>query len=453
MDKVPTTTKLCKLLRESYVDWNQVIQICKTHKHYTKTKDWKHRTPLHIACLKHPPPPLNALKAIVKANRRALLLPDVDGMLPIHYVCKEGEDTYELLSMLGVLIRYCPESILIQDRKGCTPLHGCCQGRKGLEFFKCLLDADECSVTSGAPTVLILKDEMRRTALHFAVIHALDTEILAELIRAAPRTVDIECVRGYCPMHYACSYLNVGEAHIRLLLDENVRVSRLRGNTGWSCLELLTRTYKEYLDGEKRLRSECIHAQYSCASIRNEEEKQDFSDIIEQYWEKAILVAGGASLGRLLETNTIQHDAPLFIHDIIRLDRCPSTLISLALVKHPEWLDVKDDNGNLPLHTVASKFISRRCTKNHAQITRLLLRSHPDACREKNNDGKYPLVLAIESGKRWSSGLQDMLNAFPEAIDALDLDDRLYPFILSRASADVSKLHKLITLFPSIILS
>jgi hypothetical protein len=121
MDKVPTTTKLCKLLRESYVDWNQVIQICKTHKHYTKTKDWKHRTPLHIACLKHPPPPLNALKAIVKANRRALLLPDVDGMLPIHYVCKEGEDTYELLSMLGVLIRYCPESILIQDRKGCTP--------------------------------------------------------------------------------------------------------------------------------------------------------------------------------------------------------------------------------------------------------------------------------------------------------------------------------------------
>ena len=452
MVHIPPANKLCELLRENHANWNEVIQVCKSHRHYAKAKDFKDRNPLHIACLKYPLPPVNAIRAIVKANKHALSSPDVDGMLPIHYICMEGEGSNGQLSILKILIQGCSESILMQDQKGCTPLHMCCESRKGIEFFKCLLNADDHNVADGENSAVTLKDVMRRTPLHFAAIHALDINIIRELVRSSPRAVGIECVRGYCPIHYACSFLTNTTEHIHFLLEQNVRVSRLRGNTGLSCLELLTKTYKEFLDGEETLRSEYIGSEYhGDTTAPNDKGTKMFGFVIEDYWEKAILITSAASLGRTLEASSLRQHAPGFIHDIIGIDRCPPTLISLALVKHPEWLAVKGRNGNLPLHTVASKFISRRCTGNHSTITKLILRRHPGACKEKNNDGKYPLILAIESGKSWKSGLQDMFNAFPGAIHALDLDVSLYPYILSRAANDVSRLHALMTLFPNVI--
>lgn len=451
MDQLSAPNKLCKLLRESHVDWNQVIQLCKTHKHFAKNKDWKQRTHLHLACIKSsPPPPLAAIRAIIKANKHALTSLDADGMLPIHYICDRGDDSNESLIILKTLIRFCPESILVQDRKGCTPLHRCCESQKSHSFFKCLLDANKSNVTSGKPSMLDLKDEMRRTALHFAVIRALELKVISELIDAAPRTVGMECVRGYCPIHYACSYLEVTYEHIRLLLEQNVRACGLRGNNGLNCLDLLSKTYKEYLDGDSRLRDE------KCTITKRNKEQvkgMKFSKRIEHYWMKAMLVAGGASLGRLMDPiTTIRSNEAQFIHDLIRLDRCPYTLLSLVVAKYPEWLTVKDANGNLPLHTVSSKFISRKCIANHSQITKIILCGYPDACREKNNDGKYPLTLAIETCKSWDSGLERLFKTFPEALDSLDLDIRLYPFVLSRAaSADISAMHKLITLFPSMV--
>ena len=115
----------------------------------------------------------------------------------------------------------------------------------------------------------------------------------------------------------------------------------------------------------------------------------------------------------------------------------------------------KDHSGNLPLHTAAAKPISRRCIANHVQIVKSLILFYPKACKSTNNQGKYPLNLAIESGKNWKSGVRNILNAFPEAIDSLDLDARLYPFLFARAStgtgADVSNLFKLITMFPNVV--
>ena len=451
--------KLFKILQQNNADWKEVIQICKTQKHYAKRKDWKNRTPLHIACLNDPLPPLNALKAILKANKAALLSSDDDGMLPIHYVCgantnsRGGESEASYLNVLKVLIRFCPESILSQDRDRRTPLHRCCESVKSLTFFKCLLDSyrthyvDGELTEVGSTTIVTVKDGMRRTALHFAVMNSLDEDILIEMMDFDPRVVEMEDVRGFCPLHYACSHLDVYKSTIHLLIERSIRPCRIRGNSGLSCLDLLTRTYKNYLDGDERLKLK--RTQCSQNSIVNDENKK-FSEVIDEYWEKSIMIAIGIS-GRLVDANTVHRDVPFFFHDLVRLDRCPSILIALALAKYPRCLKTKDLNGNLPLHTVASKSISRRCRSNHSQISRIILHGSPDACKEKNDDGKYPLNLAVESTKRWTSGVQEIFDVFPEAIDSLDLDIRFYPYIFSRASADISKLHKLITHFPNVL--
>ena len=425
-------TRLSALLKEPETDWDEVINAVKNNKHHTKNVDWKKRTPLHIACLKNPP--TNALKVIVKANRLALLLPDDDGMLPIHYVCAEfGSNEITLRQ----LIQFCPESAEVRDKIGCSPLHRCCHAKKSVEFLKVLiLHSDDDSV--------LLKDHVRRTALHLAVINNLGVEHLQILIDAAPGAVEMEDVLGYSPLHYACSYPNVKIEELKRLLGLGLKLSRVRTNNGSDCLDLLSTAYREHLRGDERLK--CANLKFF-AGIRLE-----FSDPINQYWGKAMLIAHAAARGRVLEEDLNKLPSTC-IHDMIKLDDCPSELIALALMKNPNWTSGRDGIRNLPLHSAAHKPISMRRTENYVEVVRLLIDAFPEACKKQNQDGDYPLTLAIRSGKKWKGGLKEIFNEFPEALDSLGLDARLLPFVFAKVGLgkNVSEIFRIVTAFPNLI--
>lgn len=120
----------------------------------------------------------------------------------------------------------------------------------------------------------------------------------------------------------------------------------------------------------------------------------------------------------------------------------------------PELAVTKRNSGNLPLHTAAAKPISRQYIMNLVQIIKLLIHSYPEAYKTNNIQGKYPLNLAIKSGKKWKNAVKVILNAFTEAIDSLNLDSRFYTFLFTRAStgagAGVSYMYKLVTVFHNI---
>jgi ankyrin repeat protein len=422
-------TRLSALLTEPETDWNAVIKAVKTNKHHAKNMDWKKRTPLHIACLKNPP--IDALKAIVKAYSSALLLPDDDGMLPIHYVCTDFGSSEITLRQL---IKSCPESAEVRDKIGWSPLHRCCSAKKSVEFFKVLiLYCDDDSI--------ILKDCVRRTALHLAVINNLGLEHLQTLIDAAPGAVEMEDVRGYSPIHYACSYPNVRVEELKQLLGLALKLSRVRTNNGSSCLDLLTTAYKEDLRRDERLKR--TDANF-CG-----ENHAEFSKSVNQYWAKAMLIVHATARGRLLE-ESVNKLPSTCIHDMIKLDDCPTQLIMLALIRNPDWASGRDEISNLPLHIAAYNPISRRRTENYVEVVRLLINSFPEACKKQNENGDYPLTLAIRSGKKWNSGLKEIFNEFPGALDSLGLDARLLPFVFVKVKS-VSKIFRIVTAFPNLI--
>ena len=89
-----------------------------------------------------------------------------------------------------------------------------------------------------------------------------------------------------------------------------------------------------------------------------------------------------------------------------------------------------DHEGNLPLHVVAD--LRRQPAPQTTQdddddddddeagesslhLLRKILRQHPGAASVRNHAGWLPIDLAIASGRRWETGIELLLDAYPLA--------------------------------------
>lgn len=118
----------------------------------------------------------------------------------------------------------------------------------------------------------------------------------------------------------------------------------------------------------------------------------------------------------------------------------------LLEVENPRFVKELDEEGNLPLHVMASRRHESSIMCEHADnvteeegMYRALLDSYPDAASMKNRRGCYPLELAIQSKKTWRGGVRTLLHANPSALQSMEVDCRLYPQILEMSSTCGSK--------------
>lgn len=66
-------------------------------------------------------------------------------------------------------------------------------------------------------------------------------------------------------------------------------------------------------------------------------------------------------------------------------------------------------------------------------ILRTLLDIYPQAVRQANNDGDFPLTLQIQCGRPWDRTLSLALQAFPEALHSVDtIDPVLMPLVYEK---------------------
>ena len=146
------------------------------------------------------------------------------------------------------------------------------------------------------------------------------------------------------------------------------------------------------------------------------------------------------------------------LHALAHTD-CPKPISQLVLALYPNQVKERDENGNLPLH-IASKFtkhssffsyhndslnksdycnptqendalhvtdeeendrqyqshdspISTYC---HYSIMTELLKAYPDASICPDGAGQIPLTIALEAGKSWDNGIQDLFLAAPQVV-------------------------------------
>lgn len=168
------------------------------------------------------------------------------------------------------------------------------------------------------------------------------------------------------------------------------------------------------------------------------------------------------------------------LHALAHTD-CPKLISQLVLALYPNQVKERDENGNLPLH-IASKFTKHSSfflyhngslkrnddcnptqqndalnvssdetdydrqfqsqdnpisTYRHYSIMAELLKAYPDASICPDGTGQLPLYIALQAGKSWDNGIQDLFLAAPQVVtntftpNGLALSLPLYPFQLA----------------------
>ena len=132
------------------------------------------------------------------------------------------------------------------------------------------------------------------------------------------------------------------------------------------------------------------------------------------------------------------------VHRAVQMET-PPDLLRYIVETNAQDLTKVDAQGNLPLHYAAmvkppkSTTSDVRSDTTHfpsfysKYVADELLYKFPEAAGMKNADGKFPLTLAVTSGKQWiGGGIKSLYDAFPKALGQIDLEQKQH-FALRRA--------------------
>jgi ankyrin repeat protein len=315
-----------------------------------------------------------------QVTRREAKYHDMDGLYPLHWACSGGPPTKVIQALLD---RY-PSAARKVDQEGSTPLHFACHYSASVGVLEALLQV--------YPKAIRMQDKYGRTPLYHAAHKSAGMEILDKLLKADPTTATISCVPAW--------------AHEQVAGD-NSRALAVRTPLflAWAAV-LSDRRTREEKRGKK--------------------------------WDKATLLLQTAYQHSSNVSPTRVQRPFQSLHAAISLDLyLPESVVPMITQAHPEQLERVDPNtGQLPLVLVAG--MSHYSTSRSKSLIELLLQGYPRAAQSRDRQGRFPLSLAMASGKRFDAGVELLLQAAPETLLWRDGQTGLVP-ALSAASAIVEK--------------
>ena len=174
----------------------------------------------------------------------------------------------------------------------------------------------------------------------------------------------------------------------------------------------------------------------------------DLEDIVgEVFWEKLTLLTKAfyhKSIDDVLPDGKVWR----LLHASAGIDFFPPHLLRLLTAAFPDDVTEEDEDGNLPIHVAAmGDFPSIHMTRSTeifaegikfesgtaASTIAILLKANPASARCRNRQGKFPLQLAIESGRGWHDGIGALVDAYLAAIGDKDKESGLDLFLLAAA--------------------
>jgi hypothetical protein len=152
------------------------------------------------------------------------------------------------------------------------------------------------------------------------------------------------------------------------------------------------------------------------------------------------------------------------LHEVVALqsDLDLSHIIPLVVRLYPNQTSTRDHDGNLVLHIAASSPVQQKQHQHMRFVVQdavdVLVNSFPTGARMPNREGRLPLHLALERGKRtWSTGVCTLVNAAPQTLMTRDVTTHLYPVQLAaihEAEDDLeslSTIYELLLAWPSVL--
>lgn len=149
---------------------------------------------------------------------------------------------------------------------------------------------------------------------------------------------------------------------------------------------------------------------------------------LDALWETAHLLAI-ASCAHTVEQQPI-------LHSCLQSFDFPFALKDRAIKRYHEQLRQIDTNGDLPLHIIARQPPPPTADDDEGDFLEKVLHLYPEAASKCNLQNESALLVAIQSGRRWQSGISLLLEESPSMICDLDLNRQLYPLLFEKLLKD-----------------
>lgn len=348
--------------------------------------------------------------------------------------------------------------VTIQDDKGDTALHWACFGNPPLDAIEALLTAcPELAAATNKQGVLPIHGEYQLpsygkyhsfyTTLNIvldivAASYRAAGEVIRALLKAYPEAAGVASNSGSYPMHILCDYgASVDAIHAMLETRAGVEsLIRLDGTFHRSPLYILNarKGMNEFHNAIFSLRRERAKGRRDSLLMRDLVVHCESLD----FWKKTSLLIQTEYTGNVLLDVDDDVDNAYIVHACAGIDGCPPALLEYAMLLHPEQLMIPDENCQLPLHIAASR--------SDTIILTDILGACPGASKMRNRRGQLPIELAVESGRQWTDGVGQLLEANPGSLEVLNIDERVYPLIWSRLSGGSNAIFESMRARPSV---
>ena len=285
------------------------------------------------------------------------------------------------------------------------------------------------------------------------------TDVIQALIDVYPEGLAKRSTTGSFPLHLACDF-GCGEPTLRAILSNEwgaQTVSWVDQTFRRKPLQILVRRRSiHYFHGmitrmrtTRELQRKLSEGGSSstngtdCDDIQNMVTAQVTEMEEDELWRELSLLALGEFLGRALE---LTDDTPDNLLKACTSNRdCPSSVQEFAFLLYEDRLLLRDTDGDCLLHWLVQ----------HASpgIVTEIFYLNPKAAAVRNGRGFLPFELALSNGKlTWKSGISQVFQAHPAALDDLGLQDVLYPTILAKFS-DRNALYQCLRSGPDLLKS
>jgi len=461
-----------------------LIDVIGSHSLYIQDVDG--HTPLHLALKSNNVQ--NEAKSIIikdliaKGSRACLMLQNHNGDSPLHVAIAMNESVVAFnLEMIKLIIPIYPSAVSLKNSSGRTPFH--ILSSKRYKFSSDTIHAiDDILLLMGliSPSAMIVcDDKYGYTPLHClcetqptkAIINAmLFCERRASLSFSA---ASIQDRRGFTPLHLACMDRSPLEV-IRCILNYCPASAVMYDNFGFTPIDRV----------------------WQCNTISTAYilRVTEFSEPIEPFlnscavdiWYLVVLLAQSAYSLRQLKTQRATHlnipndtSTNSVLHAIFGAGiSIPSPLPHLAMMIHGSGVREVNGNGNYPLHEAAGNvIISPNYRHQESDLMSLdisvdgnnesddsfdfhdelvlddiedislspplsrspigmIIKAFPEAVKIRNKVGRFPIHLALATGKTWNEGVQSLIITFPQCLEMKDPVTKLYPFMLAAVNTD-----------------
>ena len=293
------------------------------------------------------------------------------------------------------------------------------------------------------------------------------------LVCAQPLCVGIRCKKGHLPIHIAAQHSTSVEIVCYLLTSLPESVRSLTGDYGDTPLHLAARADNDRGDevvlnlvdwapdlSMKRNRIDETPFSIVCglwdafvsSPVGGDRIREIFmrgdtgstmksSGLFKRLWNKMSYLAKARYCtisSRAVSQNTLISDIHL-LHAAVG-SSCPSSFVELVLRLYPSQIDQIDRTGQSPLSIAAATTF--RSDVEGLRIIDCLLSACPEYAAVRDRNDNYPLHLALGSEKTWDFGVRRIFEAFPHAIENVDVVSGLPSFLFATSAKSTGPCHK-----------